>query len=154
MVITVQYTQMMRHFGGLPLIDKAIYPGDDYNYPRETIEKTVNFIVNLCNEAASVLPWRVSVEEDGRFTKAAALGLKVRVLLFAASPLFNDNQPYLDGEASTNLMVWYGEINPINAGRMLWMPVKNSNRRTTRVLITTSWLRQGGLPAGFSGCMV
>lgn len=108
MVIAVQYTQMMRHFGGLPLIDKAIYPGDDYNYPRETIEKTVNFIVNLCNEAASVLPWQVSVEEDGRFTKAAALGLKVRVLLFAASPLFNDNQPYLDGEASTNLMVWYG----------------------------------------------
>ena len=48
------------------------------------------------------------MEEDGRFTKAAALGLKVRVLLFAASPLFNDNQPYLDGEASTNLMVWYG----------------------------------------------
>ena len=108
MVIAVQYTQMMRHFGGLPLIDKAIYPGDDYNYPRETIEKTVNFIVNLCNEAAAVLPWQVSVEEDGRFTKAAALGLKVRVLLFAASPLFNDSQPYLDGEASTNLMVWYG----------------------------------------------
>ena len=108
MVIAVQYTQMMRHFGGLPLIDKAIYPGDDYNYPRETIEKTVNFIINLCNEAAAVLPWQVSVEEDGRFTKAAALGLKVRVLLFAASPLFNDGQPYLDGEASTNLMVWYG----------------------------------------------
>lgn len=108
MIIAVQYTQMMRHFGGLPLLDKAIYPGDDYNYPRETIENTVNFIVNLCNEAAAVLPWQTSTEEDGRFTKAAALGLKVRVLLFAASPLFNDSQPYLDGEASSSLMVWYG----------------------------------------------
>ena len=108
MVIAVHYTQMMRHFGGLPLLDKPIYPGEDYQYPRETIEKTVNFIVNFCNEAAAVLPWQTSVEEDGRFTKAAALGLKIRVLLFAASPLFNDNQPYLDGEASSALMVWYG----------------------------------------------
>ncbi len=42
------------------------------------------------------MPWRVAAVDDGRFTKAAALGLKVRVLLLAASPLFNANQPYLE----------------------------------------------------------
>lgn len=108
MVIAVHYTQLMRHFGGLPWVEKALYPGEDYNRPRLTIEETVNNIVQLCDEAATDLPMTVSAEDDGRFTKAAALGLKVRVLLFAASPLFNDDQPYLEGEASSAKMTWYG----------------------------------------------
>lgn len=108
MIIAVHYTQMMRHFGGLPWIEKALYPGEDYNRPRLTIEETVNNIVALCDEAAADLPLTATGEEDGRFTKAAAIGLKVRVLLFAASPIFNDNKPYLDGEAANLKMVWYG----------------------------------------------
>lgn len=109
MIIAVHYTEMFRHFGGLPLVDRAIYPGDNYYYPRETVENTVNFIVNLCDEAAADLEWSTSPEDDGRFTKAAAMALKIRVLLFAASPLFNDDAPYLEGEASSQLMTWYGD---------------------------------------------
>lgn len=108
MVIAVHYTQMMRHYGGLPWVEKAFYPGEDYNRSRLTIEETVNNIVGLCDQAATVLPLTVSAADDGRFTKAAALGLKVRILLFAASPLFNDSAPYLEGEASAAKMTWYG----------------------------------------------
>lgn len=108
MIIAVHYTEMFRHFGGLPWINKAIYPGDDYRYPRLTVEATVDSLVALIDRSAAKLPWTVSAEDDGRFTKAAALGLKVRVLLFAASPVFNDAQPYLEGEASTAKMMWYG----------------------------------------------
>lgn len=109
MVIAVHYTDMFRHYGGLPLLDKAIYPGDDYKYPRETVENTVKFITRLCDEAAPDLPWSVSGEDDGRFTRAAAMATKVRVLLFAASPLYNDSQPFLDGAASSQHMTWYGD---------------------------------------------
>lgn len=108
MIIAVHYTEMMRHLGGLPWVDKVIYPGDNYSYPRLTIEETVNNIVRTCDEAAALLPWTATGENDGRFTKAAALGLKIRVLLFAASPIFNDNQPYLAGPASDAKMTWYG----------------------------------------------
>lgn len=108
MVVAVHYTQLMRHYGGLPWVDKAFYPGENYNRPRLTIEETVNNIVRLCDEAAAVLPLTVSASDDGRFTKAAALGLKVRILLFAASPIFNDDVPYLEGEAASAKMVWYG----------------------------------------------
>lgn len=108
MIIAVHYTQMMRHYGGLPWVDQAFYPGQDYNRPRLTIEETVNNIVGLCDAAAAVLPLTVSASDDGRFTKAAALGLKVRILLFAASPIFNDDAPYMEGEAATAKMVWYG----------------------------------------------
>lgn len=108
MIIAVHYTDMFRHYGGLPLLDRAIYPGDNYEYPRETVENTVKFITRLCDEAANVLEWTATGEDDGRFTAAAALATKVRVLLFAASPIFNCETPFLDGEASSKRMTWYG----------------------------------------------
>ncbi len=112
MIIAVHYTEMFRHFGGLPWLDHAIYPNEDLNFPRITAEQTVNNIVKLIDEAAADLPWALDAAtlatDEGRFTKAAALGLKVRLLLFAASPLFNDEQPYLEGTASTEKITWFG----------------------------------------------
>ena len=111
MIVACHYADMYRHFGGLPWIDKAIYPGDDTNKPRLTVEQTINNIIGLIDAAAADLPWKLEnvTVDDGRFTKAAAIGLKIRLLLFTASPLFNDDVPYLDGEASTKLMCWLGK---------------------------------------------
>ncbi|MFA5420106.1 MAG: RagB/SusD family nutrient uptake outer membrane protein, partial [Bacteroidales bacterium] len=112
MVIAVHYTEMFRHFGGLPWLDHAVYPNESLYFPRITAEQTVNNIVELIDEAAADLPWALDpvtlTTDDGRFTKAAALGLKVRVLLFAASPLFNDDEPYLDGAAASEKLTWFG----------------------------------------------
>tara|TARA_R110002126_G_scaffold72364_1_gene180912 strand:- start:87229 stop:88986 length:1758 start_codon:yes stop_codon:yes gene_type:complete len=110
MIIAVHYTDMFRHFGGLPWVDKAYKPTDDTDLPRGTSRETMENIVTLLNEAIDVLP--LTLEDpsnmDGRFTKASAMGLKARVLLFGASPLFNNSQPYLAGEASDKLMTWHG----------------------------------------------
>lgn len=110
MIIACHYVDMLRHFGGLPWIDKAIYPEDDTNYPRLSLEETVNHLTTLLDEAANDLPWALAnvAVDDGRFTRAAALGLKIRVLLFVASPLFNSAQPYMDGPASDQKMTWLG----------------------------------------------
>lgn len=48
----------------------------------------------MCDEAAPDLPWRVAATEDGRLTRAAAIGLKLRILCFAASPTFNSNKAW------------------------------------------------------------
>lgn len=110
MIIACHYADMLRHFGGLPWLDKPVYPGDDTNYPRLTIEETTNKLCALIDEAATDLPWTLTdvTTDDGRFTRAAALGLKIRVLLFVASPLFNDDVPYMAGEASDRKMTWLG----------------------------------------------
>lgn len=92
MCIAVAYANMFRYVGGVPLLDHAVQASEEMKYPRNTFAQTVDFIVNLCDEAAKDLPWYVSAVEDGRFTKAAALGLKLRVLCFAASPTFNSNE--------------------------------------------------------------
>ena len=93
MCIAVAYANMFRYVGGVPLVDHSIDTEEAMspNFPRNTFEETVEFIVKLCDEAAAVLPWYVSAAEDGRMTKAAALGLKLRILCFAASPTFNSN---------------------------------------------------------------
>lgn len=127
-IIASRYFDLFRHFGGLPLVDGTyafVSAGSSlentpYYKERGTVEETVNFMTRLLDKAATDLPWRLQDANednavsnwDGRFTKAAAMGLKCKILLFAASPLFNDDEPYCTEspqEAVTNLQVWYGE---------------------------------------------
>jgi hypothetical protein len=110
MIIAIHYVDMYRHFGGLPWVDRAYNPSENTDLPRSTAKETMEKIVTLLDEAIVVLPWTVAnpSTDDGRFTKAAAMGLKARLLLFAASPLFNSPQPYLAGEASEKKMTWFG----------------------------------------------
>lgn len=116
-IIASRYFDMFRHYGGLPII-KQSYNGTEtmYEQGRESVEETVNFMVGLLDEAASSLPWVLDEAEranwDGRFTKAAAMGLKCKILLFAASPLFNSETPYAGSasdEANEKHHAWYGE---------------------------------------------
>ncbi len=115
MIIALHYTDMFRHYGGLPWVNHAYSPTESTDLPRFTAKATMDSIVGLIDEAIPDLPWAVEDSEnwDGRFTQAAAMGLKARVLLFGASPLFNDSEPYLAGEASESSMTWYGSYDPV-----------------------------------------
>ena len=119
-IIAERYFDLFRHFGGLPLV-KEDYPAQaSYDIPRATVEETVNFMTGLLDEAIACpsFPWALSSSElntwSGRYTKGAAMGLKAKILTFAASPLFNDNQPYYSGssEAVEKHHVWYGGYKP------------------------------------------
>jgi starch-binding outer membrane protein, SusD/RagB family len=81
------YHQMLRSYGGLVIMDSPTELGDDFlGQTRSNFEETVNFIVQDTDEAAELLGYK-SEMEMGRATKEAALALKSRVLLFAASDL-------------------------------------------------------------------
>ncbi len=108
MIIAYHYVQMFRNLGGMPWVDHAYKPDDDMNMERMTVEEAVQKICALIDEAAELLPWSVSAADDGRMTAAGALALKSRLLLFAASPLFNSNEPYMAGEAADKHYVWWG----------------------------------------------
>jgi hypothetical protein len=80
------YHQLMRFYGGVPLMDKVSTLGEaDYTVPRNTYEEGVNFIVKDLDDAAKALDGKSLAQ--GRATKGAALALKSRVLLYAASDL-------------------------------------------------------------------
>lgn len=116
-IISSLYYTLFRHVGGLPIIDHAYLPTEPYNAPRASVDATVDFMVKLLDEAAATpsLPFSISESEKGqwagRLTKGGALGFKAKVLLYAASPLFNSNEPYSTQEpqiAVDSLQVWYG----------------------------------------------
>lgn len=170
MIIACQYHELLRHFGGVPLLYSSIDASNslEVDFSRKTFEKTVEFIINLCDDAANKLPWRVAAVDDGRFTKAAALGLKVRVLLLAASPLFNANQPYLEAcspvagnvgkipAEDVDKMVWYG-----NYERKRWERVvtaceeffaENARNGNVYQLVQPETRDAEGYRKAFSGC--
>lgn len=114
-LIAIFYADMLRHYGGLPIIDHSLQT-DELKFPeRSTLQGTLSFIIGLLDDAISCreLPWALPESEranwDGRVTKASAMGLKVRVLLFVASPLFNSDKPYYPGDASDKLLTWFGD---------------------------------------------
>lgn len=86
------YHNLMKLYGGVPLIDEPFELGADieqYQVPRGSFEETVNFIVADLDRAADLLS--TNARRPGAATRGAALALKSRVLLFAASDLYNDN---------------------------------------------------------------
>lgn len=116
-IIATRYFDMFRHMGGMPIVRRSYAIEGDYTNPRATVEETVNFMVGLLDEAAQTpeLPWRIEESQNstwaGRLTKASAMALKAKILLFAASPLFNSNEPYCTDapqEAVEKQQVWYG----------------------------------------------
>ncbi len=84
------YSILLRNFAGIPLIGDKVFAADDkIDMPRNSYEECVNYIVNETDAAAAALPTEHTSQNYGRITKGACLGLKSRVLLYAASPLFN-----------------------------------------------------------------
>nr|WP_214460556.1 RagB/SusD family nutrient uptake outer membrane protein [Flavihumibacter fluvii] len=79
------YQQLVRFYGGVPLVKRPYELNEDYTIARSTYEECVNSIISDLDSAALLLDGK-SVT-DGRASKLAALGLKSRVLLYAASDL-------------------------------------------------------------------
>lgn len=83
------YHNLASLYGGVPIISKVYELTDDLLAPRDSYENCIKFIVNDLDQAASLLPVSRSGADNGRATKGAALALKARVLLYAASDLHN-----------------------------------------------------------------
>tara|TARA_R110000868_G_scaffold28633_2_gene107180 strand:- start:35510 stop:37501 length:1992 start_codon:yes stop_codon:yes gene_type:complete len=87
---------LMRMYGPIPII-KSVIPIDaseaELQVAREPIDESVNYLVELLDEAITALPPQITDRQNelGRITKPIALGIKAELLLMAASPLFNGN---------------------------------------------------------------
>ncbi|MHA8065922.1 RagB/SusD family nutrient uptake outer membrane protein [Aquirufa sp. ROCK2-A2] len=82
------YHQLVRYYGGVPIIDKSFSLTDtDFLSKRNSMKESIAFIVKDCDEAATLLNGKSLAA--GRASKAAALALKSRILLYAASDLYD-----------------------------------------------------------------
>jgi len=112
------YAQMTRLWGGLPIIKTSFSLGDDYlSVPRATFKETIDAIVEDCDAAAALLKSKTEME-SGRATKGAALALKSRMLLFAASDLTADGtaeSKYVGYESPDRNALWTAAKNAAKA---------------------------------------
>ncbi|MBC7745838.1 MAG: RagB/SusD family nutrient uptake outer membrane protein [Flavobacterium sp.] len=112
------YHQLARNYGGVIIITEAFQIGGDYlSIKRGTFKETVDFISAQCDEAASLLGNKGDMEM-GRATKGAALALKSRVLLFAASDLTADGTAeteYTGYKSADRVALWTAAKNAAKA---------------------------------------
>ncbi|MDD6437659.1 MAG: RagB/SusD family nutrient uptake outer membrane protein [Prevotella sp.] len=97
-LIAYFYWYMLRMYGPIPIIpDNGIMDYtkeyEDLALPRSTYDECVAYIENKLIEAAKTLPLTRPAEEIARPTRGAALGLRAKLLLYAASPLMNGKAP-------------------------------------------------------------
>ncbi|MGM9752576.1 MAG: RagB/SusD family nutrient uptake outer membrane protein [Candidatus Cryptobacteroides sp.] len=86
------YADLISRYGGVILSTTAFkvdMDDEEIFLPRSSYEDCVDFIVGELDLAAEALPLQYDAKWLGRASKGAALALKARVLLYAASPLNN-----------------------------------------------------------------
>ncbi|GEP95877.1 hypothetical protein CCY01nite_21370 [Chitinophaga cymbidii] len=99
---------LFQKWGGIPVVDKSFEASDDVLVPRNSVRTVVDFITRSCDEAAALLPDESYTEptEVGRADRGSCMALKAKVLLYAASPLYN--------RAGDDSLTSYGNV---DAGR-------------------------------------
>ncbi len=122
-IMASRYFDAFRNFGGLCLVKKAFAVGEGFEEGRATAFQTVEFIDSLIlcaiNEPGFI--WNIPNEDigqwSGRLTRASARALRAKVWMHAASPLFNNNQPYITYDKKPTGLedekhVWFGKEDP------------------------------------------
>lgn len=100
----LQYYDLLRSYGGVPIIDKLLDVNSEELYaPRNSRSEVVRFILDDLDFAIKSLPWPSELKDSdlGRFTKSAAYSLKSRIALYEGT-----RQKYVEnGEYSELLRV-------------------------------------------------
>lgn len=101
------YFELIRRYGGVPLVGDKVYDPNDpelLNLKRNSFEECVNYIVSELDivkdslRPDASLASRTTDPDFGRMRKSIVMSIKAKVLLLAASPLFNpsstSDKPY------------------------------------------------------------
>jgi hypothetical protein len=92
-LIAYYYFLLLKNYGPVPLISNEV-PFKSTNFPkRASVDSTVSFIIKYLNKAIPDLLAQYPPNDYGKVTSVAAKAIKAKVLVFAASPLFNGEAP-------------------------------------------------------------
>ena len=87
------YFELAKRYGDIPLITTVLTENEANSLERTPFDEVIKFIADECDAIDDELLVDYTIDfisrERGRITKSAAMALKSRALLYAASPLFN-----------------------------------------------------------------
>ena len=92
---------LFTYYGPIPIVDENLpisASDNEVRIKRSTVDQSVDYIVQTIDDAILDLPVReLSSNDLGRIDQVIAKSIKSRVLLYAASPLFNGNSEMYSG---------------------------------------------------------
>jgi hypothetical protein len=97
--------ELVKRYGSMIIVTQVLDPNANLDFPRNTFTQCVTQISADCDSAAAYLPlntanWATTFR--GRATKTAAMALKARLLLYAASPQYNPSGDVTKWQAAAN----------------------------------------------------
>ncbi len=154
------YFELVKRYGGVPIIQEVLDANETPILPRQTYEQCVAFIVAEIEEALPQLrdSWR-GFQSDrflGRITKGAAMALKARVLLYAASPLNNpagDIGKWIAAAEAAHDVIALNRYTLAGNYRDLFRAVDNDEFILERRYNATNDLERSSYPVGFEGAI-
>jgi hypothetical protein len=130
------YFELIKRYGGVPLLgDRVLTIDDDLKLPRNSFDECVNYIVSELDAVAPSLRVDGAVLDGdyGRITKAAALTLKAKTLLYAASALNNPANDIVKWRKARNAAA---EVIRMNAYSLVaTFPTVFTTRKNTEVIL-------------------
>ena len=85
------YSELIKMYGGVPIVEQTQQQSGGEFVERSSYDACVEYIVKEIDgwKDQLALNWDADNTREGRFTLGAALAIKARTLLYAASPLHN-----------------------------------------------------------------
>lgn len=123
------YMDLASRYGGVVLVSEPFTLNDDFARSRSTFDETVELVVRDLDNAISRLPTKYPDENNwGRITKGAAMAIKSRMLLYAASPLFNpsnDIKKWIEAETAAKAVIDLQEYQLESDFKQMFLTNKN-----------------------------
>lgn len=108
------YFELIKRYGDVPLVTKVLTADDNTDLTRTGFDEVVDFIVTEIDAVKNDLQsdWAsYDVTQAGRITQGAALAIKARTLLYAASPLNNSSNDLTKWEKAATAAKELMELN-------------------------------------------
>lgn len=103
------YFELVKRYGGVPILTEAVnLDADIQAFKRNSLAECLQFIISECEATAKHLPRKYPDTDLGRATRVAAMALRSRVMLYAASDLYN-TASWTNGYAHPELVTLSGD---------------------------------------------
>ena len=151
------YHILVKHYGGVPLIGDVVYQDQEEIKPiRDTFADCINYIVSECDAVAPDLIVKPTGRNYGRVGAGACRALKSRMLLYAASKLYNGSDyapegfqkellgyPTYDKERWKTAMDAALSVIQLNAYSLYVDNDDESGRAYYRIFVAADWASEG-----------
>jgi hypothetical protein len=147
--------KLLKRYGSIPLVTEVLSPEEANNIEPSSYQEVVDFIVSEMDSIQTELPVtyeNVPASATGKATRGAAMALKARALLYAASPLNNpdnEQQRWVDAAKAAKAIIdssfysleseYSDAFNNIMSDELIW-----ERRRGA-----SNFFEESNFPAGF-----